>query len=64
MKKLTSFTKLTTGEGTRISYTYSEVDGAGNLVSQNNRATFIVVDSGVQAHLDAVESYINEKHLI
>lgn len=63
MKKLTSFTKLTTGEGTRISYTYSEVDETGNLVSQNNRATFIVVDSSVQAHLDAVESYINEKHL-
>lgn len=63
MKKLTSFTKLTTGEGTRISYTYSEVDNAGSLVSQNNRANFIVVDPSLQAHVDAIERYINDKHL-
>lgn len=32
MKLLTSFTKLITGEGVRISYTYSEVDGDGKLI--------------------------------
>lgn len=44
MKLLTSFTKLITGEGVRISYTYSEVDGDGKLTSQNNRGNFVAID--------------------
>ena len=43
MKVLTSFTKLVTGEGIRIAYTYSEVDDSGDLISQNNRGNFVAV---------------------
>lgn len=63
MKRLTSFTKLLTGEGVRISYTYSEIDEHGNLLSQNNRENFVVVNDGLLAHIDAIEEYITENHL-
>lgn len=64
MKKLTSFTKLTTGEGMRISFTYSEIDESGNLTSQNNKKNFIVVDEEIVAHVQAIEQFINANHLI
>jgi nuclear transport factor 2 (NTF2) superfamily protein len=63
MKLLTSFTKLTTGEGVRVSYTYSEVDDNGNLISQNNRENFIVIDNGLLEHISAIENYIKNNKL-
>lgn len=63
MKKLTSFTHLTTGEGDRISYTYSEVDEKGNITSQNNKGNFVVMDSDLTAHIRAIQQSIQEKHL-
>lgn len=63
MRRSTSFTKLITGEGTRISYTYSEIDGNGNIQSQNNRGNFIVTDDALQEHINAIDRYINEHQL-
>lgn len=63
MKILTSFTKLITGEGIRISYTYSEIDDVGKVVSQNNRANFVVTDTSLKSNLEAVDDYISEKFL-
>lgn len=63
MKLLTSFTKLTTGEGIRVAYTYSEVDEEGKLISQNNRGNFIAIDQELRKHIEAVDSYISDKYL-
>ena len=63
MKILTSFTKLITGEGIRVSYTFSEIDELGNVVSQNNRANFVVTDTSLKTNLEAVDDYISEKFL-
>lgn len=65
MKKiLTSFMNLSTGEGSRIAYTYSEIDeNTGSIISQNNKGNFLVLDDNVQAHLDAVKKYIRDKYL-
>ncbi len=62
-KILTSFTKLVTGEGTRLSYTYSEVADDGTIISQNNRGNFVVTDKALTTHLDAVGEYITEHKL-
>ena len=64
MKKLTSFTKLTTGEGMRIAFTFSEVDDRGKLVSQNNKGNFILVDDEIKAKVDDIEKFINENFLV
>lgn len=61
MKKVTSFTHLVTGEGDRIAYTYSEISDTGELVSQNNKSNFIIVDQSVKNAVDLVNQYINER---
>ena len=64
MKLLTSFTKLTTGEGIRVAYTYSVVDdNTGEVISQNNKGSFIALAPAVKKHLDAVDTYISENYL-
>ncbi len=63
MKKLTSFTELTTGEGSRIAYTYSEIDEDGNLVAQNKKGNFVVVNSDVQDAIALIRAFISERHL-
>ena len=61
MKKVTSFTHLVTGEGDRIAYTYSEISESGDLVSQNNKGNFIVMDDEIQQALNLINSKIAEK---
>ena len=61
MKKITSFTHLVTGEGDRIAYTYSEISESGELVSQNNKGNFIIVDQSVKNAVDLVNQYINDR---
>lgn len=58
MKKLTSFTAHVTSEGQRISYTYSDIDDSGKLISQNNRENFIVMDAELMEHINAINSHI------
>lgn len=61
MKKVTSFTHLVTGEGDRIAYTYSEISEFGDLVSQNNKGNFIVMDDEIQQAVNLINSKIAEK---
>lgn len=65
MKKiLTSFMNLSTGEGSRIAYTYSEVDeNTGSIISQNNKGNFLVMNDDVQKNLDSVKDYIKNNFL-
>lgn len=64
INKLTMFGKFNTGEGDRISYTYSVVDSeTGTIVEQNKKGNFLVLDSALEKHVKAIESYINEKFL-
>lgn len=60
---LTSFTKFTTGEGERVSFTFSEVSERGELVNANNKGNFIVMDDELLSHLQAVDNYIKENYL-
>lgn len=63
MKKLTSFTHFKTGEGDRISFTYSEIKENGELLDQNNKGNFIVLDDEVQNQINAIEQFITENYL-
>ena len=48
----------------RIAFTYSEVDEkTGNIISQNNKGNFLVMNTEVQGHLDAIKEYIATAHL-
>ncbi len=64
MKKLTSFTKLTTGEGIRVAFTFSEVDDRGRLISQNNKGNFVLVDDEIKAKVNDIERFISDNFLV
>jgi hypothetical protein len=61
IKKITSITTHTTGEGTRLSATYSEISENGQLVKSNERFNVIVVDQEVQGHIDALDLFLQNK---
>lgn len=63
MKVITSFTHLITGEGNRIAYTYSELNESGDIISQNNKGNFVVVDPDLVEHINAINGYINQNKL-
>ena len=64
INRLTSFASLTTGEGSRLAYTYSVVDNStGEVKSSNNKGSFVVMDETLEAHVDAIRDYIKQNKL-
>ena len=64
IKKLTSFMKLSTGEGDRIAFSYSVIDtDSGKIIEQNQRGNFLILEEGVAEHVAAIEKYIKENKL-
>lgn len=59
IKKITSFTSHTTGEGTRLSATYSIINEDGQIVKSNERFNLVVVDEEIQTSLDNINSFLN-----
>lgn len=59
MKKITSYTAHTTAEGQRLTYTVSEIDETtGTVTRSNDRQSIVVLDAEVQAHIDAINTYL------
>lgn len=56
MTRLTGFSVVTTGEGKRVTCSYSVLDEHGNVTSQNNRANYIALDEDVLAAVAALEA--------
>lgn len=61
MKKLTSVAVVTTAEGERVSYAYTELDSDGNITSQNNRASFVALDDDLLAAIATLKNAVNER---
>ena len=61
MKKLTSVAVVTTAEGERISYAYTELDSDGNITSQNNRGSFVALDEEVLAAISTLKTAVNAR---
>ena len=62
-KKITMISKINTGEGERIVYTYSEINNSGEVVNQNLKGNFLILDPEVAGHVDAIRKYIVENYL-
>lgn len=60
-KKITSFTNHNVAGANRISATYSEISEEGKTIKNNSRFNMIVTDEEVQAHIDAIEEFLQEK---
>ena len=61
MKILTGFAVIKDSVGNRITYTTSEVDEKGTIVSSNNKESFIVLDSEFNELISKVETKIKER---
>lgn len=64
IKQLASFAVLNVNGGNRISYTYDEINGeTGEVISNNNKESFFVVDSNLMMDIDSIREYIRNKKL-
>lgn len=61
MKKLTSVAVVTTAEGERVSYAYTELDSDGNITSQNNRASFVAMDDDLLTAIATLKNAVNAR---
>lgn len=61
MKKLSGVAIVTTAEGERVSYTYTELDIDGNITSQNNRGSFVALDAEVLAAIATLKNAVNAR---
>lgn len=61
MKKLSALAIVTTAEGERVSYTYTELDSDGNITSQNNRGSFVALDEEVLAAIAKLKNAVNAR---
>ena len=59
--KVTNFNYQIVQEGTRISYTYSELNNDGDIVSSNNKKSFIVTDEDIIGKLKEIKTYLESK---
>lgn len=61
MKILTGFAVIKDNVGNRITYTTSEVDETGTIVSSNNKESFIVLDNDTNNLISQLENKIKER---
>ena len=61
MKTITSITVLKTGEGIRMSPTFSTIDDNGNIVKSNERFNFVVTDQEVLNQIEVINAYAASK---
>ena len=61
IKKITSFTAHQTAEGMRITYTYSVIDGDGNVTKSNVRATTIILDTKILVDINDILDFLYTK---
>ena len=61
IKTITSFTSHKTGEGTRLSATYSVINEDGQIVKSNERFNLVVVDEDIQQSIDLINGFLNNK---
>ena len=58
IKQLASFAVLNLNGGDRITFTYDEIDSdTGDMISQNNKGNFYVVDSKLKGNITAIRNY-------
>lgn len=56
--KITSVTHHTTAEGERLVATYSKISDKGEILSQNERISIIVMDEGIIERIQEITDYM------
>ena len=61
MRKITGVSFVRTAEGLRVAYAYSEIDDNGNVISSNNRGSYINVEEETEDFVTNLEKKIQER---
>ena len=61
MNKVTNYNYQIVQEGARVSYSYSELNEDGDIISSNNRKSFIVTDEEILLKLKDIKTYLEKK---
>lgn len=56
MTRLTGFSVITTGEGKRVTCSYSTLNEQGQVTSQNNRANYVALEENVLQAVAVLEA--------
>lgn len=59
MLMLTGVAIVTTAEGKRITYSYSEVDDNGTIVKSNAKRSFVAVDQEMKDIIEQLENKVS-----
>jgi len=60
MLMLTGTAIVTTAEGKRVTYSYSEVDENGTIVKSNVKRSFVAVDPELKNVIEQLETKVSE----
>lgn len=58
IKKITSITVFSTGEGKRVAATYSEISEGGDMLKQNEKVNFIALGEALLENIAAIEQAV------
>lgn len=61
MKQISGFSVIGINNGLRLTYTYDELNEQGELVSQNVRKSFYIMDNETKAAAQAIFEVIQKK---
>lgn len=61
MKILTGYAVIKDSVGYRITYTYSEIDEQGTIISSNKKESFIVLEVDTKDLVQGLENKISER---
>ena len=61
VKRVTSFMHHTTGEGERLSFTYSIIKENGEVDKDNIKGSIIVLDDGISKKLAEITDFIKTR---
>ncbi len=61
IKRVTSFMHHTTGEGERLTFTYSEINEDGTVAKDNIKGSIIVLDDAISQKLADITEFIKTK---
>lgn len=61
VKITVNFSVLKAPEGLRVMYTQYEIDPDGNIIRDNIKGSFAVMDETLRQNIQAVEEFINAR---
>lgn len=64
IQKIVNFSVLKAPEGNRIAYTLYEIDNNGNIVRDNIKKSFVVLDDDLNNNIEAIETAIADRENI